>query len=334
MELYLHAGLNKTGSSYLQEMFYANSDSLGAESISYLGGERPGGNAAELSYAIRRNDRAGAMKLMRQHFNHASQAGCKKILLSTEIFFHDFAVKERFELLCSIIREVGVKNIHILLFFREPVSHAISTYCHRNGLQEVGEFEEWLEQKYTYPNELSSFLQAYESSTDIKWSLKAYTNSALKADTCDWLEIADMEEPLKDEVNVSVTATEAVILEKLYQLNPERSKELRASFKAIPRAQKASDKVLRSQWQHVAASNLVKYQSEFERLSELVGEPLGVKEPSEAKLDNPETIDMVFSSSQMQEVIELCGSKTPKFSPIGFLKSFRRKLLRIRRFGL
>lgn len=335
MKIYIHAGLNKTGSSYLQEMFFANADALQREGIAYYGGERPGGNAAELSYAIRRNDISTASKLLQQHLTHAQEKKCERIFLSTEIFFHDFADATLFKQYRDLFAQFNLDDIHVLLFFREPVSHAISTYCHRSGLQDVGHFAEWIKTYYTYPSELRAFLALHEQHSDIHWTLRAYTRDALKTDSCQWLGIADLAEPPSDEINVSVTATETQLLAWLYDHNPQKARALRNRFKMIPRNKKASDRLLRSQWKHLAAVELKQHNNAFAALGKLVGADVGVKELSAPVADDAsEQSHILLTPMQAKAVMEFCGTESPKVSFLEYLKSLRRKWLKFRRFGL
>lgn len=56
MGCYIHAGLNKAGSSFVQSVLTANATILGSAGISYLDGGRHSGNSKALSVAMRASD--------------------------------------------------------------------------------------------------------------------------------------------------------------------------------------------------------------------------------------------------------------------------------------
>lgn len=328
MELYIHAGLNKAGSSYIQEVLYVNSDRLREYGISYHCGEIKGANATPLSLAIRRSNHAAALRFLAKHLEYAQRTGCKRILLSSESLYHDFAEPKRHAALRAIVEKADIKKIHILLFFRQPVSHAISTFCHRSNVLGPVSFSQWIRKKYEFPRELRQFLETYDRASDINWSLRAYQNGSLKADIFDWLEIPELAEPPKQDVNVSITVAEAKLLTLMPHHNIVRATALYYVFKAIPLAQKASDALLREEWERIASAALAPYNKELERLSDLVGAPMTVRASDAGSNGGAEDNNDIILSTQQAEAIMKFLSELPARRP--FLTWLKNKALKTR----
>ena len=276
MKLFLHAGLNKTGTSSLQMLFQANQAHLAASGISYFAGQEIAGNAGALSYALRAEDTKTLQNTLKRHRDAATQQGCGAALMSSELVYHDLIVPARRAMLLAQIKAAGFEAPQILLVFREPVSHAISTYCHRSGIRDLGSFEAWVTAQYEFPAELKRFLVTYEDSPEGMFCLRPYARDTLVFDTCAWLGISELPQALSGDINSSVNTAEAALLTWLRGENPKAAARLRAGLKTLPREAKSSDKAVRAQWKATAEQALAQINPDLAHLSTLLEAPMTV----------------------------------------------------------
>ena len=306
MELLIHAGLNKAGSSYLQAILHANEAALREQGISYTGGTSRNGNATPIVLDLRR----GRLRSVRDRFDalveRARADGAQRLLLSSESLFHDFVVPEHRQRLISLIKACGLLRPRVLLIFREPVSHAISAYSHRAGRRHSDEFLPWLHNSYEVPREWPRFLDMYARETELELTLKPYSHNGLNDVLHSWLGPIRLPEPAPRAVNVSPTLTEAQILVRVRRVDAAMAERLRLAFKRIDKAHKAPDDALRQHYEHIARSELVKLNPYLERLSTLVGSDLTVPPPDPASEYDGVTI---LSPVQVEAIIAAASQR-------------------------
>lgn len=333
LQLLIHGGLNKAGSSYLQGVFHANSEPLRRAGISYLGGGTMSGNAQELSMAIRARNIPQIKRFFENHTKEARARGCDRVLISAEYLYHDLILQERLTLLRELSQETGLGNISVLLFFRDPVSHAISAYCHRSGHQDIGTFPHWVREGYEFPRELRRFLSTLEEAPEIDWHPRAYTKGGLVDDTCKWMGVEAMRETVSTEVNVSVSVDEAEILGRLRTRNVRAARALRQALKDIPRARKADDSVQRARYSEIAAQALSPLTADLERLSALVGADLTVA-PPEPDGRRHHTGAVKLSADQIDAVLAMCAAPPERFGVGRLARGVKRRLKTVSKYQL
>lgn len=300
MEFFIHAGLNKVGSSYLQAIMYANAKALREQHISYTSGTSENGNATTMVL----DSRAGRWRKVEDQLdnliNRAKTDGANKLLLSSESLYHDLVVPDHRQKLLSLFSKKGLSRPQVLLIFREPIAHSISAYCHRAGRKHAEEFLPWLRNNYEFPHELPRFLemQAHDQGMDL--TLKPYSSTGLDKLLHDWLGPVQLPETAPETVNVSPSLTEAEFLVRMRRVNPAVAERLRRAFKRIKKSDKASDIDLRKCYERIARSELVKLNPHLERLSALVGTDLTVPPPDPGTAADGLT---VFSPAQVEAII-------------------------------
>lgn len=120
----LHIGIPKTGSSFLQSTLAGNIEVLKRHGIDYpvprrvekaAAGQVSTGNATQLEQFLKQPE---AMR----------DIAAERVLFSGERFFMDLC-KQRFQDdLLALIGAAGIERVEILMFVRDPVSFAISSY--------------------------------------------------------------------------------------------------------------------------------------------------------------------------------------------------------------
>ncbi|SDP62275.1 hypothetical protein SAMN04488512_12342 [Sulfitobacter litoralis] len=307
MELLIHAGLNKAGSSYLQAILHANSAALREQHISYTGGTSKNGNATAMVLHLRAGNLHKVEYQLKALIEQARIDGAKKLLLSSEALYHDLVVPEHRQQLFSIFRETGLSRPHILLIFREPVAHSISAYSHRAGRKHAEEFLTWLNSSYEFPHELPRFLEMLTCEQDVDLMLKPYSNTGLDNILQDWLGPVTLPEKAPKTVNASPSLTEAEFLVRVRRVDIAMAERLRRNFKRIEKANKAPDTALRKSYEHMARSELVRLNPHLEKLSALVGTDLTVSPPGSVSAVDGLT---VLSPAQVEAIAMACHSES------------------------
>src|SRR5690606_30908736 len=181
MELYLHIGYHKTGSSFLQSLFATNRDWFESQGIYYPKGYRDKeaqsglispGNGIEFLTAMNNGDFEKAKLMVGQWKREADNRGCNRILISSEGLFHSFA-NIGFEKIEHVLNSIGFNKIFGLLYVRDPLDHAISLFKHRSKSGSILDFKQWVERKYETIMLSKVFFQSLHLSK-IKWTIRRY----------------------------------------------------------------------------------------------------------------------------------------------------------------
>lgn len=158
MNLYIHAGLNKTGSSYLQELFLSNKKLLLSNNIYFpeycFRRNKEGvaaGNASDLLYFVKKLDFYKAKQYLEEKKKQASLNGCDSILLSHESIYHALVDGDGIDFLVRLCEQCSLV-LKVLLVFREPEDHAISAFNHRAGVHNLPPFSQWIKNGINYTN--------------------------------------------------------------------------------------------------------------------------------------------------------------------------------------
>lgn len=178
MQLHLHVGHGKTGSSFLQSWWALNRAELWqvARLLYPVGGAdrraRAGafsmGNGLLLDRALQASDRPRQLRrlwadLLRQVPRFATEAP-NGLVFSAERWAR--VLPQQLEGLLRVADAGGVEQIRIWLLVRDPLDHALSVYgqmVKRHGF--TGSLDDWLE-IYDFPQVLLSCLNAFQSRPD------------------------------------------------------------------------------------------------------------------------------------------------------------------------
>lgn len=226
--LFLHVGHAKTGSSYLQSLFARNSDFLESCRIKYPFDESI--REARLGKITTGNGKLLVEKMLE---NRGSDGDWSE-LYSSEILFpyftesgftpyYDFWLEERkaldpevrFEKLLQWAEEWGFERVEVLLFIRNPISHALSQFHQRvkrggctQGVSEVfASFE--------VPRLVAEFLDVARRFEIVRVSVRNYSVVANELDlvVSRWLKVSEFPFVDRDEtVNRSMSVSEVEFL--------------------------------------------------------------------------------------------------------------------------
>lgn len=149
MHLILHCGLNKAGSTFIQDLLSYNKQILLDNNIKYpsdgdqLAGFSKGqsGNAAKLTLYISKFNKAQATKELKRF---SSDVKHRTLLLSNESMYHRIIHSKQRELLKEICKELGFIKATLILVFRNIYTHAVSAYTHRVDIPGVPSLGEWV----------------------------------------------------------------------------------------------------------------------------------------------------------------------------------------------
>jgi hypothetical protein len=255
MDLYLHAGLYKTASSYLQTVCALNADALQKRGIHFPSSEfdadmRAGkispGNAGTLADDLKQGNLARLIALLQSWKNTASSLSCSSVLVSAEAAIHGLATPAGLQTLQAAANAAGFERVHILAFFRDLVDHALSTYKHRAKSGTIPDFEQWIRDTYETPRVIQG-VRASAENRQIDWTFRAFRKDSrhmTQAFFDDWLQIPAPELPSLPRVNESVTLSEVLVMNEVARAYPLVTDYFVNAFKKLPAGEKAADRDL------------------------------------------------------------------------------------------
>lgn len=269
MQLLAHIGLNKAGSTYLQELLRLNSARLDERGILYPAtrGPRDAGNAAKLALDLR-DRRVDKVRTALQGFEaEATRRGSRTVFLSSEYLYHRLVDPGLLASFASAYREAGFERCRLLVLFRDPVPHSISCYCHRAGqVETLAGFEAWLSNSYELFAELRGFLANTLAHPDFDVVPVAQEANGLKSVLESFADVEGLAHPEVDRVNVSITPGEAEIVRQMAMRDQMLALAVKRRFKLLDRSQKYDDPRARSALERAAAAAVA---AERELIAEL-----------------------------------------------------------------
>jgi len=217
MELYIHIGTNKTGSSYLQSTITLNRATLLSQGVyapkskwddSMLKGLITPGNGHELALIVTSEDRKIKLqKYFNRIMEEAKAERCSKVLLSNEMLIRFFSDSEILNDLEIMAKKAGFTKIHYLAYFRNLYEHALSLYKHRAKFGKHPEYALWFRTDYETLRLLQPLLTNIKSSSS-EFTFVPYEKESGKIiNRCsNWLKLnPESLELFKNEVNPSLT---------------------------------------------------------------------------------------------------------------------------------
>lgn len=256
--LYLHCGIYKTGSSFLQTMFVRNRDLLRSKGIHYPKSEKElemfegkisPGNGVHLSDILTENE-ADIIQLLINDLADSKKMGMDTVLYSSERLFHRFIDKNTVYKLQRAAKQAGYDETHALIYFRDPASHALSTYKHRSKYGDHDDFGSWIEAEYEVFDLIRAFL-SYSKDSEIQWTCRKYKPDSaymVKSSFSDWLQTDAPAIPEDDRVNRSLQLNEIRVLQTLKREYPGSENFLRGALLALQSEDKESDKGLKGEY--------------------------------------------------------------------------------------
>ena len=320
--LYIHAGLNKCGSSFLQNLLFANRSLLRERGFSYEKHEPGRGNATSVAQALRTSQSRKLRALFADFHSQASRHGVDNVVLSSELLYHLLVRDGNCNKLADAARESGFNNIEVIIFFRDPVSHAISCYCHRSGTRSLQEFGAWISTDYEFPREIRLFLDMRQELHGVNLTATPYLHKGLGARLSKWLRIPDLPQSIESRDNYSVTPSEAVLLNWLFENSPHRSRRLRSKLKSLDVSSKSADSGLLSHWRSVAEHFLAGMKDDLIELQSILDTPSGWPQPAILE-EIPPPSGIQLSKSQYQSLyMSILGEALSLTKIIHLLRDF------------
>lgn len=225
MQLFLHLGYAKTGSTAIQNCLARNRDYIESHDAclpippSLLNDQTKGrvraGNGQNLKEAISSGSINSVVDLIKHDID--SKECYNKLIYSSETLFYRLANLDSFRLLKNAINILGFSEIKILLYVRNPASHAISWH---GELVKVGLLTKTISEymyDYKFPAGAVRLLKYVDEISDdsvpVRLELHNYSclhNKVLEV-AWNWLGIPSPIDTLclNNHVNRSLTASEA-----------------------------------------------------------------------------------------------------------------------------
>lgn len=334
MNLYLHAGLYKTASSYLQTVCALNAGPLQERGIHFppsdfdadmRAGRISPGNAGALAECLKQGDEAKLAALLRTWNKEAESLGCSSILVSAEASIHGLATPTGMQTLRAAASTAGIERIHILAFFRDLVDHALSTYKHRAKSGLLPDFDDWIANVYETPRVIAGVLDSAEQD-DIAWTFRAFKKDAshmMQAFFEDWLNMPSPAQPDIQRVNESVTLSEVLVMNEVARAYPLVTDYFVNAFKKLPAKDKAPDRELAARFYQRACHILMSHDRLIKRLNARLpaNEHIVVGQPGPDEMNQDGTA--CLSTRQLAVLIQ----ETSRFQRLsGRLIVARRKL--------
>jgi len=309
VDLYLHIGTEKTGSSYLQSLAAKNRENLSRASIHFpsagardkqmLRGEISAGNAQSLTNALDENNWSAAEMLLKGWSEETRVRNCQKLLLSNELLVLALAHQSRLKHFEELITSVGFHETQVLLLLRDPADQALSLYRHRAKAGTAPSIEDWPEDHYHYGLGLQQFLQAVKNSS-LSLSVRKYRKKGLEdVFFSDWLGVALKVKQPKQVVNPSLSLSELLLIRQLRQNDVWLPRFLYERLLSLPKSQKDPEPKLTRYHEAVLAH----YLSQFKATWQLCNQYLPDNEKLEIPLSNDTEVNqeeniMTFSHEQ------------------------------------
>ncbi|WP_133120224.1 hypothetical protein [Rhodohalobacter barkolensis] len=219
------------------------------------------GNGIHLSRKLSEKETSVA-ELFSRDLADARKMNLTAVLYSSELLFNRFAEKDSFEKLCSAADTVGFGGIHALIYFRDPVSHALSTYKHRAKYGDHPDFKEWLQKEYEIYGLIQAFLK-YSDDSRVQWSCRKYDRDSIymvRSSFVDWLETETPEIPRDDRVNASLQLNEIRVLQSIKKKCPGCEDFLRESLLTVKTEEKESERGLKEEYTSLIAERWRDYE--------------------------------------------------------------------------
>jgi hypothetical protein len=233
MTLYIHFGIYKAGSSYLQYICTNQREYLKTKGIYFpksksdskmSSGLISAGNADGLEMAIKCEDDTKIVAILKEWCEEAEKKDCKAVLISVEALVHQLAIQNRLNQIIACAQSVGFTKIMAMGFFRDLADHALSTYKHRAKSGRIPDYKHWVSQVYETPKLFENLGHVIANSKSIEWTLRKFQKNSdfLKAAFFkDWLRIEVPDFQTKPNVNESVTLSEVKLMNHLCKLYPD-----------------------------------------------------------------------------------------------------------------
>ena len=336
MKLFIHFGIYKAGSSYLQYILANSRNYLehhkiyfpeSKEDFKMLQGYISKGNADGLAQALNMEDASHSQLILTQWFQQAKKQQCTSVLISAEALVHQLARENSLKVLKKAAKASGFNQIHAMGFFRDLADHAISTYKHRAKSGKIPDYKHWIKEVYETPNLLENLAKIRSNNSDISWTFRKFQkNSSILEEAFfqDWLQINVPEFSGKPTVNESVTLSEVFLMNEIKKKYPLVTDYFVHLLTSLPSAEKGKDKELENYIGSTFFISLTKRTSGMMALNKFLDPKEQLVLMDEGKLNNINddyVPNLNFSEKQIHLILE----------KIEFFKGIKGNLIILRR---
>jgi hypothetical protein len=194
--LFLHIGHGKTGTSWIQACLRLNRDSMAQQGIIYASGED---RFIDQPNRITSGNASNLFKSKEDFESQLSQNQIKTgeaLLFSSEHIFVYFIRSNAIDYFEEIAEKYGFDNIKVLLFIRNPITLAVSTWQQR--IKRRGEYNVSLSNLHEHPDigwdrvfSVEYLITCLEKCRNVSLSIRNYSNCSdrLIDEVADWLEV-------------------------------------------------------------------------------------------------------------------------------------------------
>ncbi len=280
VELFVHIGTNKTGSSFLQSSLILNRDFLENNGY-YLASSKwdqemleskiTPGNGHQFAVCLAEENEIKLKEYLSTLLKDARNKNLKRIILSNEILIRLFSNIKILELLKKVCSHFDLQKINFLVIIRNPYEHALSLYKHRAKYGDHCDYSTWFKEDYETLRLFKPFLNHYHL-FGINFHFRVYQKNSdflLKVLYEDFLKCKIPPILPAREVNASLSLNQIRILQHLVEIYPGIETYLYNALMHLPKGDSSENPQLKGYFFTVAKEYFKSYDLCLTQLSEL-----------------------------------------------------------------
>ena len=307
MELLLHIGTEKTGSSHLQTLASRGRSQLNSAGIAFpkgwphdercmASGDISAGNARLLAKAIHDSDDVALSKQLRACANAAREGDATRVLLTSEHLLPALASSDGLERFQNAANAIGFTTTRYFIILRDPTAQCLSLFKHRAKRGTAGDIAEWAERGYRLPQELQGF-RVQAGRLGITPKVRGYTRTPGGLEQRffeDWLGVPTPDVEMPERVNPSLTLSELVLIQQMAARRPALVYPLYEALLAIDPAEKVQGEAMTAYAHAVATAAVAAHADEWAAWNEYLppGETLTIPAPPADILGRPRELGL------------------------------------------
>lgn len=342
MDLLLHIGTEKTGSSFLQVLCARARSALVGQGVAFptgtahdercmARGEISAGNGRRLVRLLEDGDWPGISRELGTIHARAVGQDCRMVLVSCELLLAPLGVPGTLQRLVRAVSESGFDSLRLLVILRDPAGQILSLYKHRAKRGTAGTIEEWVQTGYDLPQTLAGLRQG-AAGQGIELTARAYGRGAGVLERVfftDWLGVPPPQVQVAATVNPSLTLSELALLRLMAGERPDMVGPLYDHLLRLDPGAKLQGAALEAHAATIAAATAAAHRSEWEAWNALLpeGEALTIPEAPDTIIPSAPQ-ELGFSEAQMAALARfLATSATPGFVAWRFWANHLRPVL-------
>jgi hypothetical protein len=341
MNLHVHLGTEKTGSSFVQTVSSRGREKLASDGFFFpegfqrhekrmFAGLVSAGNGYPIAKELTEGSSGQLEPLLKTAHALATRNSCNEVVLSSELFLAPLSARETLQKLREIAARVGYTNLRLLLVLRDPVSQFLSLYKHRARHGHAGSIAAWAEAGYDLPQKLAGLRHGiYDLGIDL--TVRKYDRGEgilEKVFFTDWLGVTPPKVSVPASVNPSLALSELALLRLLADRRPDLVVPLYEHLLRLDLSAKLQGEALEAHAKAVATEAVSRHADEWRAWNALLPEGEELVIPSLPTEIPPEPWELGFSMVQMDELMAfLSHSATPRFLAQQFFATRVRPIL-------